>query len=377
MNRRGIINTRFSTEKTTDSEYHIVDRWEEAFARWFEGNCREHCWSRVAVLTDEYVWALYGDTINSVLSSLHRSAVPLVLPPGEDSKDFGVLPRLVETLLHHRVHRRDLLLCAGGGVCCDVGGLLALLYMRGMDYVNVPTSLMAQIDAAVGGKVGSNFGINKNLLGGFHQPLQVFIDASFLDTLPDIHFRSALAEAVKIAIIRQDESLMELLEGQSKELLNRHPRLILKLLKSCLVGKLELLADDPYEICLDRSLNLGHAAAHALERLPDVSGSRKLLHGEAVAVGIATAIRYAFKSGLCSREWAIRLLAILKGLGLPSRVDPADLNQVKSQLARVSDQRGGLLRLVVPQDKGGVTILSNVELDRLLECLEPIPGLGM
>jgi 3-dehydroquinate synthase len=373
MSRNHVITNRFSTKKSTDTGYLIVRRWDIAFKEWFKSGRQDCCWDRIAILTDEHVWALYGHKIHAVVEALGRPLVPLILPPGEKSKDFKVLPGLVKVLLQNRVHRRDLLVCAGGGLCCDMGGLLAMLYMRGMDYVNLPTSLMAQIDAAVGGKVGSNLGIYKNLLGGFHQPLQVFIDASFLNTLPDIHFKSALAEAVKIAIIREedDKVLMALLEKQPEKLLNRQQKQLSILLKCCLQGKLELLAADPYETCLDRSLNLGHAVAHALERLPVLPGPRKPLHGEAVAIGLAATIRYAFKCGLCSSQRALRLLGILKGLTLPLQTASVNPRQLKSNLARISQQRGGLMRLVVPVDKG-VYILPNPQLDTLIQCLQPI-----
>ena len=378
MNRDNQIITRFSSEKLTDTQYRIVERWDKAFLDWFEGNRKEHCWGRIVIFTDDHVWDIYKEKITASLKSLQRPLVPLVLPMGEDSKDFNVLPGLVETLLRNRVHRRDLIVCAGGGVCCDLGGMLAMLYMRGIDYVNVPTSLIAQIDAAIGGKVGSNFGIHKNLLGGFHHPLQVFIDISFLDTLPEIYFKSALAEAFKVAIIRENhDTLLELMEKQPGALLKRRKKALLELLEQCLRGKLELLADDPYERCLDRSLNLGHAVAHALERLPVMANLRKPLHGEAVAVGLAAGIRFAFRQGLCSRNRAVRLLEILKALDLPVKPDHVNPQLVKSQLGLISDQRGGLIRLVVPVDQGGVEILPRADVDVLIQCLEPIAGLPM
>ncbi len=370
-----MIAIPFVTQRNTNTQYQIVEAWDSAFNQWFASQNDRQRWHHIVVLTDEQVWALYENRIHLALAPLDRPVVPLVLPPGENSKDFGILSALVNTLMQNRIHRWDLLLCAGGGVCCDVGGLLALLYMRGMDYVNLPTSLMAQIDAAIGGKVGTNFGFRKNLLGGFHHPLLVLIDLSFLDTLQQAHFRSALAEAVKIAIIRDDEPLLELLEKNSEALLSRKQGPLLELLERCLIGKLNLLSDDPYESNLDRLLNLGHGVAHALERLPAMPGRRQPLHGEAVAIGLATTIRYAFRYNLCSRERATRLLGILFGLGLPLVPGPVNRDFFRDQLSRIPEHRGGLFRLVVPVNDGGVRILPHVNLDALVQCLFPIPEL--
>ena len=362
---------RFATRRVTETEYQIVDDWGTAFRRWFtawRGAARS---SKIVVLSDDNVWALYEDEIRAALAPLSRHLVPLLLPPGEGSKDFASLPPLVDTLVRHRVHRRDLLLCAGGGVCCDLGGLLALLYLRGLYYVDLPTSLMAQLDAAIGGKVGANFGLRKNLLGGFHQPVLTVIAPGFLRTLPQRQFQSALAEAVKVAIIRDQEPFLELLEKRGEALLEREPNALRELLERCLASKLDLLAEDPYELDLDRCLNLGHAVAHALERLPVMRGGEPPSHGEAVAIGLAATIRYAARLEICRQEHATRLLRILEGLGLPIRPGPVDRRQVRDQLSRIPEHRGGLFRLVVPAATGGVRILPDADPDLLLQCLDP------
>jgi len=367
----------FVTHRRIVTEYRIVSAWDHEFRQWFQGH-QEGCrWSRIAVLTDEHVWGIYEDSIRKALLPLERPIVDLVLPPGEDSKDFEVLPGLVDALVRSRVHRRDLLLCAGGGVCCDIGGLLALLYMRGMDYVNLPTSLMAQIDGAIGGKVGANFGLRKNLLGGFCHPSLVLIDPSFLDTLPQNEFRNALAEALKIAIIQDDDAFLELLEKNTEALLRREPQCVSKLIEHCLEAKLGLLADDPYESELDRALNLGHSVAHALERLPVMPDRRRPSHGEAVAIGIAAATRYAFHGRYCSGGRAERLLRALTGFGLPLVPGPVDRDAVADQLSRIPEHRGGVFRLVVPADGGGVAILAQANIDTLVECLFPVSGLPL
>lgn len=367
----------FTTERGTNTQYSLVYGWGKIFTTWFLSNDRRECWNQIVLLTDECVWELYEKEIRTIIAPLDRQIVPLVLPQGEKSKDFSVLHQLVVALVEHRIHRRDLLICIGGGVCCDIGGLLALLYMRGMEYINIPTSLMAQLDGAIGGKVGANFGIRKNLLGGFHHPLLVIIDPVFLDTLPTEHYESAFAEAVKLAMIFEDQSFLEFLEDNSHALLNRSRSLLLELLERCLRSKLDLITNDPYELNLNRSLNLGHTVAHALERLPSMPDGRQPFHGEAVAIGLATKIRYAFLCGFCSIGRATRLLSLLQQFKLP--LIPGNLNkeEIKNQIDRISEHRGGEARLVVPTTEGGVNILSEIDPDKLVECLSPIAGIPL
>jgi 3-dehydroquinate synthase len=245
--------------------------------------------------------------------------------------------------------------------------------MRGLNYVNVPTTMMAQIDAAIGGKVGANFELRKNVLGAFHHPLLVLIDPTFLDTLPEEHFRTAFAEAIKLAIASDDKCLMDLLENRREALMSRDHLAVQQLIERCVKGKLELLSSDPYENDLNRVLNLGHGLAHSLERMPIMPKGRLPLHGEAVALGLAATIRYSWKQKLCSTERANRLLTLLAGMRLPLYPGSIDRQLVKEQLDRISEHRGGVLRLVVPIDRG-VRILPDADLDDLLDCLYPFEG---
>lgn len=361
---------QFTTNRVTETQYEISDDWGWAFRQWCEH--QEPSWDHVVVLTDENVWSLYGESIRANLGS-QWPLITLTIPPGESSKDFETLTPLVSRLIEHRIHRRDLMICIGGGVICDLGGLLAFLYMRGLNYINVPTTLMAQIDAAIGGKVGANFGVRKNILGAFHHPLLVLIDRAFLNSLPEEHFRTAFAEAIKLAIASDDQSLMDLLEHRHEALMRRDPQIVRDLIQFCLNGKLDLLHADPYENDLNRVLNLGHGMAHALERMPIMSGERLPLHGEAVSLGLAATIRYAWKHNLCSTNRAGRLLTLLARMDLPLSPACIDRELVKQQLDRISEHRGGVLRLVVPVDRG-VRILPDADLDSLLDCLYPLEG---
>ncbi|HEX8647840.1 MAG TPA: 3-dehydroquinate synthase family protein [Thermoleophilaceae bacterium] len=311
---------------------------------------------RVPVIADPDVWRLYGDAVATVL----HPCEPLVFHvAGEEQKEFGTVERLASELSANHVHRREKLILLGGGVVCDVGGLTASLYMRGLGYAIVATSLMAQIDAAIGGKVVTNFDHRKNLIGGFHHPELVLADPSFLRTLPPRHVRAALAEALKVGLILPELQIESMLEGAVAS----DPAAMGPLVERCVDGKLSLLEPDPFERDLDRVLNLGHAVAHALEKVEDC----ELIHGEAVAIGLAATARYASAEGICTSAYAGRILDQLVRLGLPTTADVPEL-ELRARLGDIVDHRGGRIRLVVPTGDAGVTILEHADLDALAVC---------
>lgn len=368
-----MISFNFTTQRCTVTEYFITDSWAAAVAEWSARTPVLRDCSRVVVLSDETVWGYYENDIRAGLSCIGRTLLPLIIPPGEESKDFKRLSAMTGYLAEHGVHRRDLIVSIGGGVCCDLGGFLAQIYMRGLNYILLPSSLMAQIDAAIGGKVGANFGLRKNMVGGFHHPLLVVIDSAFLMSLPDFHFRTALAEAVKLGIICDEDLLAELLGRQSKSLLDRQAEAVLQLIERCVRIKLELLREDPYENELNRALNLGHGVAHAIERLPIMPGRLQPCHGEAVAIGIAATARYSYRFGFCDKQRAQQIIEILKTLGLPVSVDGVDQEALLSQLRQIREHRGGLFRLVVPTRGRGVRIVPEADLELLASCLKELP----
>lgn len=322
------------------------------------GRCLDLTAPRIPILADTQVWALYGDDVTAALAP----SAPLVFNmEGEGEKGLETIERLVTGLAHHRVHRRETLLVLGGGVCCDTGGLLSMLYMRGIPYVIVATTLMAQLDAAIGGKVGANAAERKNLLGGFYHPETVLIDPTFLETLPSRHLRAALAEAVKLHVLLPGLGIQPLL-GPA---LAGDERALTRLAERCLDGKLALLEGDPFETDLRRELNLGHAVAHALEAMPGC----KLLHGEAVAVGLAATARYAELEGICDAAFAADIVAQLEELELPVEATQ-DSDDVLAYLEKIADHRGGSIHLVVPAGDESTEIIENCDFGLLAECTQ-------
>lgn len=349
-----MVEREWCTRRSTSTRYRVGDRSLAELREWLEPLP-----DRVPLIVDADVWDLHGEAIRSALAPCEPLALKI---QGEQDKELHTVDRLVSELVGHRVHRREKLVCVGGGVCCDVGGLVALVYMRGMDYAIVATSLMAQVDAAIGGKVGCNVGTRKNLVGGFHHPGLVLLDPGFIATLPTRCLRAGLAEAVKLGVVLPDLEILSLLDDFEE----RNPTDQANLVARCLEGKLRLLDPDPFEGDLDRLLNLGHAVAHALEK---VAGA-DVLHGEAVAIGLAATAHYAEREGHCTPAHRRRIISLLKRLCLPTEAE-VDLRDLSSRLAEIPDHRGGELRLVVPAGDSGACIVGSADTNRLAECVSP------
>lgn len=298
------------------------------------------------VLTDANVAPLYLGKLAAL-----RRQTSCVVPAGEDSKSFATLERVLDAMAAAGLDRSCALIALGGGVVGDLGGLAAALYMRGIQYVSVPTSLLAMVDSSVGGKTAVNLRAGKNLAGTFHSPRQVFADTTTLATLPDEEFRSGLGEVVKTAVLG---NFMEWLDKNAMKVERRDPKTLAKLVHDCIALKAGVVAHDPFEKNVRKHLNLGHTFGHGIEHS---AGYGRIPHGIAVGVGVALATRAALELGQCANA-AIetRVVGLLAALALPSSLDslrakydvalePADI--VK---AMRHDKKGkaGKIRLVLP-----------------------------
>ncbi len=263
-----------------------------------------------AVLTDRNVAPLHA----ARLGSLARAPL-LALEPGEGSKTLATVERVLDFLAASDLDRRSTLVALGGGVVGDVAGLAASLYMRGIALVQCPTSLVAQVDAAIGGKTGVNLAAGKNLAGTFHPPRAVIADVETLATLPEREFRAGLGEVVKTALVG-DPGLLALLEERAPAVLARDPELLIEVVARCVRVKGAIVARDERERGERKQLNLGHTFAHALEL---AAGFGRIPHGEAVAVGILLALEASAHGGvLRDPELPSRVARLFERLGLPS-----------------------------------------------------------
>ncbi len=289
------------------------------------------------IVTDENVGKLHADRLEKSLGSADIRSSRTTIPAGESSKSYPMIERVVDSILAAKIERGDLVIALGGGVVGDLAGFAAAIARRGMDLVQVPTSLLAQVDSSVGGKTGINSPHGKNLVGAFHQPLLVLADTSLLDTLPERQFRAGYAEVAKYGLIN-DAAFFNWLEKNWGDVFKGGDARIEAIAKSC-QAKAAIVGRDERESGERALLNLGHTFGHALEAATGFSD--RLLHGEGVALGMVLAFQLSARLGICPKADAERVEAHLAAVGLPIK-----LSQIPGALPDAS----GLLELM-GQDK--------------------------
>ena len=273
--------------------------------------------AKCAIVTDAHVAPLYLDRLSASLAKAGLGCMSIVCPPGESTKCYAEFARVSDALIEARIERRDVVVALGGGVIGDLTGFCAATLRRGVRLVQVPTTLLSQVDSSVGGKTAIDSPHGKNLVGAFHQPSLVLADTESLDTLSEREFRAGYAEVVKYGLIG-DRGFFEFLEGKWRELFAGSRARAEAIATSCACKARVVVADEREEG--DRALlNLGHTFGHALESLTHYDSSR-LVHGEGVAVGLASAFRFSRDLGLCPGQDATRVEAHLRAVGLPTRM---------------------------------------------------------
>jgi 3-dehydroquinate synthase len=324
----------------------------------------------VAVITDATVRGLHGAALLRGLADAGIEVETVAIPAGERHKTLPQACELLDWLTGTQLTRRDLVVNLGGGVVIDMGGWVASAYMRGVPYVNLPTTLVGQVDAGIGGKVAVNHEVAKNLIGGFFQPRAVISDVSTLRTIDRRHLRAGLAESIKKAIIASP-AYWRLIEERAEAMLDGDLDALERLVHGAGAIKAELIARDPYEDDSRRTLGFGHALAHPLET---VTGYDAVLHGEAVAFGMAVEARMAAARELLADETLARILGLLRRVGLPTAVDElaaeVDGRRLLGAIERIRLIRGGGYRFVLPVDLGETVIADDVSADELRAALE-------
>jgi 3-dehydroquinate synthase len=307
---------------------------------------------RVFVLTSAPIWALWGERF---LASFAEPPITLFLDPGEEHKTLKSVENLLRQMVRAGGDRGSLLICFGGGIVGDVGGFIAAIFMRGIPFVQVPTTFLAQVDSSVGGKTGVNLPEGKNLVGSFHQPLAVFADIDLLGTLPDRELRAGLMESVKSGIIR-DRALVRFMEEHAREVLGRDPKALEKVIAASIRIKARVVSQDERESGLRMILNFGHTVGHAIEQ---ATGYKSLLHGEAVGWGMIAALHLARQRGTISAGQFDRLERLVHLYGpLP----PLKLRPAKVVAATGGDKKnvGGVRRFVLPVGIGDAGVVEDV-----------------
>ncbi|HEX7360823.1 MAG TPA: 3-dehydroquinate synthase [Bryobacteraceae bacterium] len=302
----------------------------------------------IFVLTTEDVWRLHG---------WNSDARILFFPGGEANKRLAVLERLAEEMLAAGADRTSILIAFGGGIVNDVGGFLAAIFMRGLPVLQVPTTLLAQVDAAIGGKTGVNLASGKNLIGSFHQPLAVLIDPDVLATLPAREYHAGLFEVIKAGVIR-DLALFDLLDRQADEVLAMKPRVVDELIGASVRIKAEVVSADEREGDLRRILNFGHTIGHAIEA---ETGYVRFLHGEAVAWGMLATASIAELTGKLTSEEAERIRRVICRYGPLPPANDLDPDRLMARFASDKKTLQGKVHFVLPTRIGEVEIVSGID----------------
>jgi 3-dehydroquinate synthase len=279
---------------------------------------------RCAIITDTNVGKRYAKAVFNSLATAGFSPALIIVQPGEGAKDLKMVQACYDQLAVHRLERKSFIVALGGGVVGDLAGFVAATYLRGIAFVQVPTTLLAQVDSSVGGKVGVNLKAGKNLVGAFYQPRLVVCDLDTLKTLPDREFRAGLAEVIKYGII-YDAGLFAQIERDLPRLLKREPKTLATVIARCCEIKAEVVGQDETEGGLRAILNFGHTIGHAIE---NISGYGKFLHGEAIAIGQVAVAKISHEIlGLPERDVA-RIQNLFQRAGLPVKIQ---LNSAKRQ----------------------------------------------
>ena len=312
---------------------------------------------KIAIISNETVAPLYLDSLTQSLGEYNNSIQNLVLKDGEQYKNQTSWNLILDFLADNNFNRNDLLISLGGGVICDMTGFAAASWMRGIDFIQVPTSLLAQVDASVGGKTGINHSKGKNLIGAFHQPLAVIINTATLKTLPEREFRSGLGETLKYGFINQPQ-FKQWLQEHSSEIVNLNLPLICQLIAKCCKYKKEIVQKDEKESGIRALLNLGHTFAHAIETYTHYID---YTHGEAVAIGMVMAAQLSVNLGIANNNLRKELEKHLQDFNLLTKL-PKTINATKLvELMRLDKKViNNSHRLILLKSIGNAFIQNNV-----------------
>jgi 3-dehydroquinate synthase len=320
---------------------------------------------QVMVVTNETVADFYLDQTLESLTDF--DAVSVILPDGENYKTLEILNDIFDALLEERFDRQCTLIALGGGVIGDMTGFAAACYQRGVNFIQIPTTLLAQVDSSVGGKTGVNHPLGKNMIGAFHQPQVVVCDTNTLNTLEDRQLSAGLAEIIKYGLIR-DPNFFEWLEQNMSKLLNRDPEALAFAIERSCQNKAEVVAEDEHEGGVRALLNLGHTFGHAIET---GGGYGTWLHGEAVSIGTILAADLSHKLGWISEETVQRIKAIFIAARLPIDIPKNISTKTLLNLMKVDKKvRSGRVRLVLLKSIGEAILTADYPAELLVQTLE-------
>lgn len=305
---------------------------------------------KIFIITDKNVDKYYGDIVLTSLKEGGFIVEKYAIEPGEESKSFDTLPEVYEKLLNFKLTRKDLIITLGGGVVGDLGGFVASTFLRGVSFVQIPTSLLSQVDSSVGGKVGVDLPRGKNLVGSFYQPKRVLIDPNVLDTLDEKFYKDGMGEVIKYGCIR-DKDLFNLLNSlNSREEVMEH---IEDIIYTCCNIKRIIVERDEKDLGERMILNFGHTLGHAIEKY---YGFSEFTHGEGVAIGMYLITKLAENKGLVKKEFSENIKNILVRYGLPFEVELVDKDIIIETISLDKKNMGSRLKVIIMKEIGNAEI---------------------
>ena len=356
---------KVNLDKKTSSSYEIrigykiIDRIALIIGK-------NHKAGHYILITDDCVGSLYSKQMMNCFNDVGLNINLIEFTAGESSKNISTVLNIAGKLLELRADRGTMLIALGGGVVGDMVGFIASIYMRGIPYIQIPTTLIGQVDSSIGGKTAIDLSQGKNLLGSFCQPQSVFVDLAFLETLPEKEFNNGLAEIIKYGII-DDEKMFRLLEGNMEAIKNRDSELLTKLVESCCRIKKSIVEIDEKEQGLRRLLNFGHTLGHAIEAVSKYSIS----HGEGVALGMIAAARISQKKKYLDSVQVKRIEEIILRSGLPVKI-PRDISadDIVSRLAMDKKKKGDVVHFVLLKKIGMPFVNGGIENKLIADIIE-------
>lgn len=322
----------------------------------------------IGIVTDTNVAPRYGAAVSRAVEAAGRRSVLHAIPAGEEHKRLGEIEAICGAFLAGGLDRSSLIIALGGGVVGDMAGFAAAVFMRGVPFIQVPTTIVAQVDSSVGGKTGVNHPLSKNSIGAFHQPLGVLIDMALLRSLPDRELRAGLAEAIKHGIIA-DARLFEYMEQHAPRVLAKDlDALSVPVVRSCEI-KAAIVSEDETEQGVRANLNYGHTFGHAIE---SVSNYTTFLHGEAIAIGMCAAGHLGQTLGMVDAGFVQRQRACLEAFGLPTAWPDLPVDAALDAMKRDKKARAGTLKFIVPAGFGSVTQRTDVPESAARAALEAV-----
>ncbi|MDR2648576.1 MAG: 3-dehydroquinate synthase [Clostridiales bacterium] len=320
---------------------------------------------RVCLITDRNVSELYLDEVRNKLAALNAEA--FIFTPGEESKNLDVIRQIYDCFTHARMDRSSVAAALGGGVAGDMAGFAAATFMRGIKYVQIPTTLLAQVDSSVGGKTGVDVGGRKNLVGAFYQPAFVYINISVLDTLPPEQFASGMAEAIKTALIA-DKGFYRMFLANKQLIKNRDRSALLEVVKRSCRVKASVVAEDEKEEGLRGILNFGHTFGHAVESLSRFT----LPHGHCVALGILAAMRLSLERGWINETYVDSVRELFEYFSLPVKVKGLEPEAILDQMAFDKKNKNGEIRMVLLKAAGKAVFNQSAGKESILKAIKYI-----